>query len=236
MLTKPTVAGGVLAVLAGATLFASAQGPGLDVKGQVKAGVFKTKLEGGTLYRIEAEGKGFRPRVVIGDGFGAQYYLQNFDKKDVYTGYAMLRKSQEYRVIVVPDVLDPIGEGALDFTLKFTPLSMAEKPVLNVTDKWTDQDPLYQPRRDSYFKAYPIKLKAGRFYIIDLVKKSNLDPYLYIENDKKDVVMSDDDSGGDLNARIVFRPEKDGEYRIIATTLTKAQGGFELTVRSEKGE
>jgi hypothetical protein len=45
------------------------------------------------------------------------------------------------------------------------------------------------------------------------------------------VVAQDDDSGGDLNARIVYAPPQDGEFRVIATTLNKALGGFTLTVR-----
>src|SRR5262245_58479864 len=110
MLAKSTTLGAALAGLAGAALFAAAQGggQGLDVKGQVKAGVYNARLEGGTLYRVEAEGKGFRPRVVIGTGQGVQFYMQNFDKKDVYTAYTMVRKSQDYRIVLVPDVLDPI--------------------------------------------------------------------------------------------------------------------------------
>ncbi len=238
MLWKLTVLGGVLVGLAGAALVAAAQGggQGLDVKGKVRAGVYKARLEGGTLYRVEAVGKGFRPRLSIGAGLGVQFHLQNLEKKDTYTAYTMVRKSQDYRIAVVPDVLDPIAEGALDFTLKLTPIVMEPKPLLHVAGKWTADDPLYQPRRAAHFKAYPIKLKAGRFYVIDLVKKAELDPYLYLENDRKEIVLQDDDSGGDLNARLVFRPEKDGEYRVIATTLTKTEGDFELTVRAEKAE
>jgi len=78
-------------------------------------------------------------------------------------------------------------------------------------------------------------MKAGETYIIDLVRPEkidfNLDPYLFLEDKNKQVVAEDDDSGGNLNARIVFTPKTDGEYRIIATTLVPATGGFTLTVR-----
>jgi len=37
-----------------------------------------------------------------------------------------------------------------------------------------------------------------------------------------------------LNSRIVFRPKKDGDFRIIATTLGQETGEFTLTVRQAK--
>ena len=199
---------------------------GLEVKGQVKPGRHQFKMVAGTIYRIEAEGKNFRPRLFIGQEAWVDPFQQSFPKDNRYSAYAVVPKTQDYRIVVVPDLLDPIGAGPLDYTLKITPLVLEAQPVFQVADKFTDKDPLYQPQRDSHFKAYPLKVKAGQFYILDLVKKSPIDPYLYLENDKKDIVASDDDSGGNLNARIVFRADKDGAYRIIATTLTKAEGAF----------
>jgi len=121
-----------------------------------------------------------------------------------------------------------LPKGKPEYTLT---VQRAPKPILNVTKRWTDKDPKYT--NDSYFKAYSIKMKAGETYIIDLVRagKELLDPYLFLEDKNKQVVDRDDDSGGNLNARIVFTPKTDGEHRIIATTLGLATGEFTLTVR-----
>jgi hypothetical protein len=230
----PATVGRVLAGLVVVALAPALEGgdKGLDATGQVKVGEHKPKLQAGALYRIEAEGKGFRPKVIVATN--PRYYEEDFGKENAYRCYTVVNKTHDYRVLVLPDALDPIGDGKLEYTVKFTPVPLEAKPILQVTDKWTEKDPPYPAQENAHHKVYPLKLKGGQFYIIDLVKKSAVDPYLYLENEKKEVVTSDDDSGGDLNARIVFRPAKDGEYRIIATTLTRAVGGFELTVRTEQ--
>jgi hypothetical protein len=47
-------------------------------------------------------------------------------------------------------------------------------------------------------------------------------------------VAEDDDSGGNRNARIVYRCTQDGEYRIYATCLGgNTAGAFQLTVREQ---
>ena len=79
---------------------------------------------------------------------------------------------------------------------------------------------------------FSVKLKARQFYIIDMMRGTEeIDPYLFLEDSEGKIVASDDDSGGNRNARIVFSPRRDSEYRIIATTLSPANGPFTLTVR-----
>ena len=47
--------------------------------------------------------------------------------------------------------------------------------------------------------------------------------------------MLDDDDGGELNARITFRADQDGTYRIHATSFcNRGVGVFTLTVREGK--
>ena len=43
----------------------------------------------------------------------------------------------------------------------------------------------------------------------------------------------DDDGGGGLNARIVFRAEQAGTFRIHATSFNGGVGAFTLTVREK---
>jgi hypothetical protein len=46
------------------------------------------------------------------------------------------------------------------------------------------------------------------------------DPFLLLENSKGITVAQDDDGGGNLNAKISYSPPQDGEYRIIAATIS----------------
>src|SRR5262249_12399062 len=82
--------------------------------------------------------------------------------------------------------------------------------------------------------VYQVKFVAGKTYIIDMVSPNQkaLDPYLVLTAAVVKTVAEDDDSGGGLNARIVFRAAQDGVYRIQATSYMYAgRGTFTLTVR-----
>jgi hypothetical protein len=85
-------------------------------------------------------------------------------------------------------------------------------------------------RTESYCKSYTFKMTAGRTYKIDMVSK-DLDSFLRVENAKGEEVASDDDSGGNLNARIIYRAPKTEDFQIIATSLAGGEGKFNLTVK-----
>ena len=90
---------------------------------------------------------------------------------------------------------------------------------------------------DAQTKAlvYQVKLVAGKTYVIDMVSPDQkaLDPYLVLRDAASKKLAEDDDSGGGLNARIVFRAEQDGVYRIQATSFNAGNGAFTLTVREQ---
>ena len=87
-----------------------------------------------------------------------------------------------------------------------------------------------------------MKLAAGKTYVIDMVSPDQkaLDPYLVLTDAAGKKLAADDDSGGGLNARITFRAEHAGIFRIQATTFNAGVGPFTLTVREQanppKGE
>jgi hypothetical protein len=61
----------------------------------------------------------------------------------------------------------------------------------------------------------------------------DFDAYLRLENSKKEQLAQDDDSGGNLNARIIFTTREDGVYRVIATTYRPdATGKFQLRIET----
>jgi hypothetical protein len=82
---------------------------------------------------------------------------------------------------------------------------------------------------------YQVKFAAGKTYVIDMVSPDQkaLDPYLFLFDAAGKQLAEDDDGGGGLNARIVFRAAKDGTYRIRATSCNAGRGAFTLTVREQ---
>ena len=83
--------------------------------------------------------------------------------------------------------------------------------------------------------VYQVKLGAGKTYVIDMVSPDQiaLDPYLVLTDATGKKLAEDDDGGDGLNARIVFRAEQAGTFRIQATTFNAGVGDFILTVREQ---
>jgi len=81
-----------------------------------------------------------------------------------------------------------------------------------------------------YHVVHTYKMKEGQTYTIDLI--SPWDNFLRLENAKGEQLAQDDDSGGNLNARITFPAPADGWYRIIVTSYApRASGAYTLKVR-----
>lgn len=102
--------------------------------------------------------------------------------------------------------------------------------ILRVEDKLTADD-TRDPQRNAACKIHTIKMKAGSVYTIDMVS-TELDSYLRLEDKAGVQLAEDDDSGGNLNARIDFACTKDGDYKIICTSFApEGVGNFTLTVK-----
>jgi hypothetical protein len=87
-------------------------------------------------------------------------------------------------------------------------------------------------------KVFTVNMVAGKTYTIrhnDVNKKINrnnifqFDPYLRLEDSNFRQLAADDDSGGNLNALLIYRPAQTGLYRVIATTL-RGTGSFTLQI------
>jgi hypothetical protein len=215
---------------------------GLTAKGKIQIGNHVVKMETGNLYHITIEGKGFQPQAQIQPGF-----LPFFDggpaaKRNLLQTFFMPSETREHRLLVLPGAfgINTSEDGALEYLLSIKPIVL-EKPLVKADDKWTAQDPIYQAKtafgvldKKTNFKAFPVKMKAGNVYVIDLVRKADqrVDPFLYLEGPDGKIVAEDDDGGGMLNARLIFPARQDGDYRVIATTLVPATGDFTLTIRA----
>ena len=84
---------------------------------------------------------------------------------------------------------------------------------------------------NTYFQAWTFYGQAGEAVTLD-VASTAFDAYAVIQDMNGHVLARDDDSGGNLNARITFTLPYTGNYRMIANTLrVGATGPYTLTVR-----
>jgi hypothetical protein len=66
------------------------------------------------------------------------------------------------------------------------------------------------------------------------MRSKEFDSFLRLEDAGKKQLAEDDDSGGGVDAQIVFTPTADGVYRIIATSFDDDEtGAFNLLIQEK---
>ena len=216
-------------------------------KEQLKVSEHSAKFKADKVYLISVKStsKGFTPSFLILDGdkvvarggtpsgSGMVFRIGPGGGLQIDTGrseaapgsFFIPERSASYRILVNAAVNDKPGKGAMDYTLKV----VQAKTELVVRDELTADDALYAARK-SHHKVHTVKLQADKTYQIDL-RSAAFDAYLYLEESAQKVLKEDDDSGGGLNARIIFRPTKTDTYRLIATSYgPKGEGAYSLSV------
>ncbi len=132
--------------------------------------------------------------------------------------------------------IPPVGKG-----LKPEEIQISQTPIQGELKKGDSIDELRSQlpqKRIYYAMGYRVNFDAQKTFIIDLMSK-DFDPYLRIEDNKKNSLAWDDDSGKGLNARIVFQPlkETNNPFLLIATTFVPgAVGKFTLNIRQTELE
>jgi serine/threonine protein kinase/Tfp pilus assembly protein PilF len=106
-----------------------------------------------------------------------------------------------------------------------------------VVGQLSKQDPLdvFDETFKSFRQSYPVHLKAGQAYQIDLT--GDFDVFLRLEDANYLTLAFNDDvtPPDNLNARLVFTPKQDGVYRLVVTSYEPgATGKFQLTVKEVK--
>jgi hypothetical protein len=101
----------------------------------------------------------------------------------------------------------------------------------DVTGTLTDADPALSGRGP--FHAYRFTAKAEKRYIITL-NAPDFDALVMVMREVggiTDVVATDDDGGGEMNARLRFRPQAAGSYIIVAQSLAEdGRGAYTLRI------
>jgi hypothetical protein len=108
------------------------------------------------------------------------------------------------------------------------------KVILNQAGNLTQNDPP-DPTPDlkevnARMKIHQVMMQPGKTYVITMTSE-DFDPYLRVESPTGVNLAEDDDSGGDLNALIVFRPTQAGMHRVIATSFDGDLGRYRLKVQ-----
>jgi len=206
--------------------------------GKIEIGVHEVTMKEGVIYIVKVEGDGFRPQVQMNPGFLNQIGT-SFGENKPYEGFYYAERNQIHTFYVVPQIFGLNNKkGPFDYKLSVTPVALAAKPLLNVQDTLANTDAPWKNQFNSkkHHKPFPVKLEAGQFYIIDMMRRGDnqLDCYLYLEDEDGKIVASNDDGGGMLNSRIVYNPQKAGTHRIIATHLFDQLGDFTVSVRSQQ--
>jgi len=198
-------------------------------KGEVKIGQHAYKMTAGQNYIIQIKAKGFNPMVQIRDVNNMNTYLSRAggvpNGQDWTLALSWIPSQTAEHNILINNSFGQIGTAPMDYTIEISHF----KPVLSVNGSVTNADPAYPLRNGCHHKVHTVKMEAGKTYQIDLV--GPFDPYLYLEDAVGNVLAHDDDSGGNLNARIIHKVTKTDTYRIICTSCGQgATGNYTLTV------
>ena len=189
--------------------------------------ILTVQLKAGQSYMFDLDTTDFDPQLFV------------FDGKSKLLGQDMMKVIQAATAngahhLVVKSFDGQLGKFELkirEFTLKGEAKARAiGKDGLSITEQIGNNDtsPI-----GKLGKIYSVQLKAGQSYTIDLGSQ-DLDSYLYLFDSKSSLLAQDDDSGDGLNSRITFRPERDGVFHILATTLGgQDTGEFTLKVRKD---
>ncbi len=125
------------------------------------------------------------------------------------------------------------GAGVSQFTAKPMELKLKAGKA-SYTGELTDKDGVV---KGHFYKVFTVKLEAGKTYRIDHKDAGDdpaFDPFLFLEDSAGKTLANDDDSGGGLNSRIIYKAAKTDTYRVICTTLPAKQTG-KFTVEINPG-
>jgi len=123
------------------------------------------------------------------------------------------------------------GTGA--YTLRITDTDVPGNIYTDETLDPADDSRISRIEMPGDLDAYRVTLEAGVRYVIDVRGHGEnplADAFLTILNAEGTSVVSDDDSGGGLDARLRFTPQTAGEYYIQASGLGGSTGTYQVQI------
>jgi hypothetical protein len=203
--------------------------------------VHVVKLLAGKSYQITLVRKDamqpFSPYLRIEDAAGKELTAQQSGQK-VRLNFSPT-KDDTYRLITsggTGEYILKIAQPTAIKSLKDHDLAKTidlDKAGFELTHRLTDKDPRDRVRQQMFAKVFLVKMVKGKTYSVEMASRQ-FDAYLRIEDAAGKQLAEDDDSGGNLDALIVFRASESGVFRIITTSFAPgAQGEFLLRVQEE---
>jgi hypothetical protein len=208
--------------------------------------VYGLKLAEGATYKIDMFSTDFDTYLRLEDPDGVQVARDddgggNLNARITYR----CSKAGTYKVIATS--FRPGATGAFTLGVEETGVGVAkENPAVGkgvlklkggtarVIGTLTAATPKDTVRTGSHARTYQVQLEGGKTYRIDLVGTAGLDTYLRLEDATGKQLDSNDDGGENLNARLTFRCQEAGTYRVIATTYRGgATGRYTLTIQEQ---
>jgi hypothetical protein len=125
-----------------------------------------------------------------------------------------------------------LGKYTLEVRAEDAEAKVYNAAGLKIDARLAANDPKDRVRKNAAAKMYLVKMTADKTYTIDM-ESEEFDTFLRLEDEKGKELAQDDDSGGDLNARLTFRAPASGTYRVIATSFEGGTGPFQLRIREE---
>jgi hypothetical protein len=192
------------------------------------------RLERSKHYSIMVTGRGFAPEVQVFDGknsvalsLNGRWFGFGPDAEFVTTLTYAAPRTADYRIVVGVGPVALQRTGSVAYSLEVAEVKVA----FTHQGQLSPRDPAH-PRRGGPQQVHTVKLLADKAYQIDMASRA-FDCYLFLEDAGGTPLAEDDDSGGQLNARLVFRPGRTDSYRIVTTTFDagpRAGGPYSLIV------
>lgn len=201
---------------------------------------YPVKLTEGKVYQIDLKSKDFDAVLRLENSAGQEVaYNDDFepsslDSRIIYKA----AKTGAYTIIATSldgkagkfalAAVEASGADAVASMFKGKTLELKATGGKSVyAGELTDADPVVTKH---YYKLFTVKLEKGKVYRIDY-RSDDFDAYLFLEDASGNRLAQDDDSGGGLNARIVYKAKATDTYRIVATTMPALKTGkFSLDV------
>jgi hypothetical protein len=198
-----------------------------DESHPLPAKMYSVKLKAGTNFRMRMESTDFDSVLVVQDPDGKQVSWDD-DSGGGLNSQLDFQPAKDGTYKVYAASLKGQGKFTLTVRQAEAPKAAEVGKGLRATGKLGGNMKL---------AIHLVRLVEGKTYQIDMksADAKALDPFLALINPGGQHVAHDDDSGGDLNARLVFRAPLTGTYRIVATSfMGRGNGDYTLEVREKE--
>src|SRR5262245_51690602 len=210
----------------------AADSPGVMGK---PAQIHQVKMSPARTYQIDLESSDFDAYLRILDSAGKQL-AKDDDGGDGLNARLRFTPTKEgtYQIVATR-----FGSGEGNYVLKIRDLTADEparpagvaKKELRFEGKLTEDSPKVQNKPA---EIHRVRMSPEKTYVVDL-ESTDFDAYLRILDSHGKQLASDDDSGGNRNARIRFTPAKEDEYQVVATRFGNRTGNYLLKIRVLRG-